>query len=102
MKSIAFLSRFTVICNICFVLFAIIGFFDKPGSGSSIPGTVEKIPYLKELIILLGFPAIIINFLMCLTYCLLIILGRGILVPKWMALINITFLFFEVYYFFLM
>lgn len=102
MKTISFLSRFTVICNICFVLFAILGLLEQPGTANAIPGTVEKIPYLKELIILLGFPAIVINFLMCITYCILIIAGKGIMVPKWLAAINITFLVIEVYYFFLL
>lgn len=102
MKTISFLSRFTIICNICFVLFAIFGMLEKPENTHAIPGTVEKIPFLKELIILLGFPAIIINFLMCATYGILVASGNKGLVPKWLAIINITFLLVEAYYFFIM
>lgn len=100
MKGVSFLSKFTLICNVCFVLFAIFSVMEAAKPAGGFPGTVESIPFLKQTIIVLGFPAILINFLMCFSYCILIILGKGKWIPKWLAYINISFLFIQVYYFF--
>lgn len=100
MKPVRFFSRVTLICNICFILFVIFSQMEAARAVTGTPGTVERVPYFKELIIILGFPAIIINFLMCLCYFILIVLGKNKLVPKWLGFINITFLFAQVFYFF--
>lgn len=102
MKTVSFLSRFTIICNICFVLFAFFGLIEKAGSTNNLPGTVEKIPFLKELIIILGFPAIVINLLMCIAYGIFLLTKKKKLLPKWLALINVGFLIVQFYYYFFM
>ena len=100
MKTISFLSRFTIFCNICFILFAFFGLLESSGNANALPDTVGKLPYLKELIIILGFPAIVINLLMCFTYGVIFILKKKELIPKWMALINVGFLIVQFYYYF--
>lgn len=102
MKTVSFFSRFTIICNICFVLFAFFGLLENAGNTSALPGTVEKIPYLKELIIILGFPAIVINLLMCLAYGVLLLSKKKQFIPKWLAWINVGFLLIQFYYYFFM
>ncbi len=82
------------------MLFAFFGLIEKAGSTNSLPGTVEKIPFLKELIIILGFPAIVINLLMCITYGVFFLLKKKHLIPKWLALVNLGFLIVQFYYYF--
>lgn len=62
--------------------------------------TVVAIPFFKDLIIILGFSAIVINFLMCIVYLLTILLGKSSLLPKWLAIVNSIFLIVEFYFFF--
>lgn len=101
MKSVRFLSRFTLICNVCFVLFVIFNWLESSQPPAGRPGTVESIPFFKEIIIILGFPAIIINLIMCLTYLILIIAGKKVMVPKWLSLINLAFLLGQFVYYFI-
>ena len=100
MKVISFLSKFTLICNVAFVVFIIFSKIEsaKPASGSY--DAVAKIPFLKELIITLGFSAIVINLLMCMVYAVLVIIGKERMIPKWTGSINIVFLILQFYYYF--
>jgi hypothetical protein len=100
MKIISFLSKFTVICNIAFVIFALVNKF-----GTNLPKDTggEGIPPLnifKNIIITLGFSAIVINLGMCLVYSIILMMGRKEIIPKWIALINLGFLVFQFYFFF--
>lgn len=100
MKLISFLSKFTFICNICFLLFIIFSKLEagKPATGT--PGTVVTLPLLKDLVIVLGFSAIIINLVMCIVYLVILLLGKAILLPRWLSITNGIFLLVEFYFFF--
>ncbi|HEV2832229.1 MAG TPA: hypothetical protein VGW31_09650 [Hanamia sp.] len=101
MKVISFFSRFTLICNIAFLLFII---FSKVESGKPVTGdsnTVIPVPFFKDLIITLGFSAIIINLIICIVYSVIVIIGKPYLLPKWLAAINFVFLILQFYFFFL-
>jgi len=101
MKIISFFSKFTFICNISFLLFV---FFSKLESKKAVTagrGTVLPIPFFKDLIIILGFSAIVINFLMCLVYLIVLFTGKSFVLPKWLVIINVVFLLVEFYFFFL-
>ncbi len=100
MKLISFFSRFTFICNLCFVLFIIFSKLEanKPAAGT--PGTVVVLPFFKDLVIILGFSAIIINLLMCIVYLVFLLLSKAILLPKWLSIANVVFLIVEFYFFF--
>ncbi|MEO5649365.1 MAG: hypothetical protein ABIR03_05500 [Ginsengibacter sp.] len=100
MKAFSFLSRFTLICNIAFLLFII---FSKIEAGKPVTNdsnTVNPVPFFKDLVITLGFSAIIINLIMCIAYSVMVIIGRTYLLPKWLAAINFVFLILQFYFFF--
>ena len=61
---------------------------------------VSAVPFFKDLIIILGFSAIVINFLMCIAYLVAILALKSFLLPKWIAIINFLFLIVEFYFFF--
>jgi hypothetical protein len=63
--------------------------------------TVISFPFFKDLIIILGFSAIIINLVMCLVYLATIVMKKAFLLPKWIAAINFIFLIVQIYFFFL-
>jgi len=100
MKVISFFSRFAFICNIAFLLFV---FFSKLEAKKPViqgRNTVEAVPFFKDIIITLGFSAIVINLLMCLVYVMLIVSHKQLYIPKWLAIINFIFLVLQFIYFF--
>jgi hypothetical protein len=64
------------------------------------PGTVVRLPFFKDLVIILGFSAIVINLLMCITYVILLAFKKRIVLPKWLSIVNGCFLIVEFYFFF--
>ena len=101
MKTVSFLSKFTVICNLAFIIFAAVNKFGsnlpKESGGEGIP----ELNFFKNIVITLGFSAIVINLIMCIVYAILLVMGRKRILPKWLALINFSFLIFQIYFFFL-
>lgn len=100
MKVISFFSKFTLICNGAFVVFIIFSQIESSKPANANPGTVAALPFFKDIIITLGFSAIIINLFMCLVYATLVIIGKTNLIPKWIAAINFVFLILQFYFFF--
>jgi hypothetical protein len=100
MKVVLFLSRFTFICNIAFLLFV---FFRWIESGTHVKASGEKlipVPFVQEVIITLGFSALIINLVMNLFYLGILMLGRIKALPSWLVITNFLFLLLEIFYFF--
>lgn len=63
--------------------------------------SIVAIPFFKNLIIVLGFSAIVINLIMCIVYLVAVLSKRSFLLPKWLAAINFAFLVIQFYFFFL-
>jgi hypothetical protein len=101
MRAILFFSRFTLLCNLTFLLFI---FFRWREAGKPLMGgrdTVISLPFLKETIIVLGFSAIVINLAMNITYLICFLSGKLKLLPRWLLTVNALFLLIQFYYFFL-
>jgi hypothetical protein len=64
-------------------------------------GGVLPLPFFKDLVIILGFSAIIINFLMCIVYGVVLITKKALPLPKWLPPVNFIFLLIQFYFFFL-
>ena len=100
MKVLSFFSKFTVICNIAFILFAILNKLETTTSAPLGNDVADKIPFFKNTIITLGFSAIVINLVMCMTYAIIVIIGKQRLLPKWLVAFNFIMLIFQFYFFF--
>lgn len=68
---------------------------------SNVPDAVERIPIFREIIIILGFSAVILNVLICLAYLVIIMIGKTAIIPKWVGIINAAILPIQIYFFFL-
>jgi hypothetical protein len=64
-------------------------------------GGVLPLPFFKDLVIILGFSAIIINLVMCIVYAVVLVTKKVLPLPKWLAPVNFIFLLVEFYFFFL-
>ena len=101
MRLFRFLSKFTFICNIAFLLFVIFRWVElKQPVDSNSPDRVVAVPYFKDLIITLGVCAIVINLLMNIFYLLFLLRGKVKNVPVWLPVINFIFLLVQIFYFF--
>lgn len=100
MKLIAFFSRVAFICNISFLLFVFFGKMEAKAMTGSNSAGIEAIPFFKNLIIILGFSAIVINLIVCIAYLVTILSKKYFLLPKWLAAINFVFLIIQFYFFF--
>src|SRR6185312_499046 len=100
MKIISFFSKFTFICNICFIVFIFFNRMEAKRHVEATKDTVIAFPFFKDLIIILGFSAIIINLIMCVVYIITIIMRKSFILPKWLAAINFIFLLLQFYFFF--
>lgn len=101
MKLISFFSKFAFICNLCFVVFV---FFNRLEAKKEISGskdTVVALPFFKDLIIILGFSAIVVNLVVCVVYLVNILMKTTFRIPKWIAIANFVFLIVQIYFFFL-
>jgi hypothetical protein len=101
MKVVSFFSRFTFICNIAFLLFVFFSWQQPKQPVKSASGTVLHVPFAKELIITLGFTAIIINMIMNIVYLFVLSSGRLKALPRWLIITNFLFLLLQFCYFFL-
>jgi len=66
------------------------------GSGDKL----KAVPIFKDLIITLGFSAIVINLLMNIFFILFLVSGKLKNTPLLLPVINFIFLFVQIYYFF--
>jgi hypothetical protein len=64
-------------------------------------GTVVAFPFFKDLVIILGFSAILINSIMCIVYVVTIMAGKFYFLQKWLVVVNFIFLLVQFYFFFL-
>jgi hypothetical protein len=67
----------------------------------AVKGTVVAFPFFKDLIIILGFSAIIINLIMCIVYLVTVFRRKFFLLQKWLVAVNFIFLLIQFYFFFL-
>ena len=63
-------------------------------------GNVIAIPFAENVIVVLGFSAIIINLLMNIFYLFILLTGKIKLLPKWIVILNFIFLILQFFYFF--
>jgi len=100
MRLFTFLSRFTFICNIAFLLFVFFRWLElrKPANGAG--DRILAVPFFKDLIITLGVCAIVINLLMNIFYFLFLIRGKIKSIPLWLPVVNFIFLILQIFYFF--
>jgi hypothetical protein len=101
MQLVKFLSRFTFICNIAFLLFVFFRWLELQKAVQNGTNGVVAVPILENVIVVLGVSAIIINVAMNFIYFILLLRGRLKILPAWLVAVNFIFLIVQIIYFFL-
>lgn len=101
MKTLKFFSKVALICNVCFVLFALFAMLETSAPEGNQPDIILRLPFIKDIIITLGFLAILINLVLFVWYLVIILTGKKANLPITMAIINSVFLIIQIFYFFI-
>jgi len=94
-----FFSKIVFICNICFIASVILRYIEinvnKAGKNPNVLGFQP----LESTLIILGYGAVIFNFIFLLSYLIAYLFKKGMSVPKWMLLFNLVLFFIQIIYF---
>ena len=94
-----FFSKIVFICNICFIASVILRYIeinaDKAGKNPNVLGFQP----LESTLIILGYGAVIFNFIFLLSYLIAYLFKKGMSVSKWMLLFNLVLFFIQLIYF---
>lgn len=61
----------------------------------------DKVPFIKELVIVLGFSAFLINIAMCIAYGIFGVVKKKIAPPVWLTIANFILLLIQLDFYFL-
>ena len=95
-------SKFTVLCNISFVIAVILRYLEMHNQYESANRQILPLPWMEGTLVILGYGAIIVNTLF-LVLCLIFTAFKvsiSISIPKWILIFNIVLFCFQVYFFF--
>jgi hypothetical protein len=94
-----FFSKIIFICNICFIAAVIFRYIeinaDKAGKNPNVLGFQP----VESTLIILGYGAVLFNFIFLLSYLIAYLFKKGMSVPKWMLLFNLVLFFIQIIYF---
>lgn len=94
-----FFSKIIFICNICFIAAVIFRYIeinaDKAGKNPNVLGFQP----LESTLIILGYGAVIFNFIFLLSYLIAYLFKKGMSVPKWILLFNLVLFIVQLIYF---
>ncbi len=94
-----FFSKIIFICNICFIAAVIFRYIeinaDKAGKNPNVLGFQP----LESTLIILGYGAVIFNFIFLLSYLIAYLFKKAKLVPKWILLFNLVLFIVQLIYF---
>ncbi len=95
-----FFSKFTVLCNACFLLAVVFRYIEMHNTYEGGTEQILPLPWLQGTLVILGYGAIIVNALFMLLYFIFVSLKMNIQVPKWIVIFNIVIFCCQVYFHF--
>jgi hypothetical protein len=95
-----FFSKITFICNLCFIAAVVLRRIELvQHQKGNFSGALQLQP-LESTIVVLGYGAIVLNFIFNIIVAALLLLKRNVAVAKWIVVFNMLLLLLQVYYFF--
>ncbi len=93
-----FFSKFTFLCNGCFLVTAFFTYTKLFLNSGKFP---QPLNLIKGTVVILGYLGWIVNIAFLLTWLILFLVGKKPNVARWMLLVNLLILIFQIYYFFI-
>lgn len=96
-----FFSKITVFCNLCFLVSVVLWYVEMQNRKLDDSGQVIPLPWLENVLVILGYSAIIINALFLLIYFIFFALKVQVKVPRWIIIFNVILFLAQVYFHFI-
>ncbi|MBS1511801.1 MAG: hypothetical protein JST86_13220 [Bacteroidetes bacterium] len=96
-----FFSKFVIICNICFVISAVMQKFEKHNKAMGKPGELVPLPYVQNVVIILGFMALMVSAVFIIIWAGMFATKKGKQIPRWVVIFNFAALLAEIYWYFI-
>ena len=97
-----FFSRVVFICNCCFVLAVILNFVEQAHKkNGNFNGAIQIRP-LVSMLVILGYGAIIVNFILNIFMLVLFVTEQQQNVTTWLIWVNFFFLLVQIFYHFIL
>ncbi len=96
-----FFSKITVFCNACFLLSVVFWYIEMQNRHQENAGQVIPLPWLQNILVILGYSAIVINTLFLLLYFIFFSFKMPIKIPRWIIIFNIIIFCCQVYFHFI-
>lgn len=94
-----FFAKIIFICNICFIASVILRYIEINANKAGRNPNVVGFQPLESTLIILGYGAVIFNFIFLLSYLIAYLFKKGMSVPKWILLFNLVLFFVQIIYF---
>jgi hypothetical protein len=96
-----FFSKITFICNVCFLVAVVLRAIENYRQrANNFTGAIKLQP-LVSTVVILGYSAIIINFIFSIISLYWILSGRVKQLPLWIVFFNLVLFPMQVFYFFI-
>ena len=97
-----FFSKLTFVCNLCFIIAVILRWVENSNKKKgAFDGAIQLQP-LESTLVVLGYGAILVNFLFLLCFLFLVAFKIKQAVPRWLIWANFLFFIAQFIYFFLL
>ena len=93
-------SRLVFLCNLCFIITVALRFMERKKTPNPVSDGLSAIQPLENSLIILGYGAIILNFIFALAFLIGLLLRKRTVVPLWLIIFNFLLLAAQVLYFF--
>ncbi|MEP6675373.1 MAG: hypothetical protein ABJA78_09460 [Ferruginibacter sp.] len=93
-----FFSKFVFICNLCFIAVIVMRFVEMHKTKAGNRDAIIPLPFVEGTLALLGYMAIILNFVFLLTAIIMKLSRKAWTFQKWIFWINLLFFFLQIYF----
>ncbi|MEI7472996.1 MAG: hypothetical protein WCJ85_12110 [Chitinophagaceae bacterium] len=95
-----FFSKFTIICNACFLLAVVAWYLETQQFHTGKNDQLMPLPWLEGILVIIGYSAIFINLFYLMVCGILYLFKKAQQISRWMVIFNAIVFLLQVYFHF--
>ena len=99
LNSMRFFARLVAICNLCFIVTVVMRYVENDTANKT-GAELTRLPFIQNTLVVLGYSAIIMNFIFVLVFFYLLLTKRLARVPRFLLIFNLVVLAWQVIFHF--